>query len=131
MLKKLKRMLLVHRFDGFFHFLNWFFKEFLQEFESTIWAVSKKGRGPDPLDPSPRCTPEVAGSNQGITVLIIRLYNPVVKVFHNSVKGAPYGLRQFLITESPLKMMKYAFYFTLKALFVLKVFKFLSWLFDR
>ena len=31
--------------------------------------------------------------------------------------------------ESPLKMMKNAFYFILKALFVLKIFKFLSWLF--
>ena len=37
-------------------------------------------------------------------------------------------MRQFLIPESPLKMMKNAFYFTLKALFVLKIFKFLSWL---
>ena len=39
------------------------------------------------------------------------------------------GLRQFLVTESPLKMMKNAFYFTSKALFILKIFKFLSWLF--
>ena len=31
--------------------------------------------------------------------------------------------------ESPLKMMKNAFCFTLKALFVLEIFKFLSWLF--
>ena len=30
------------------------------------------------------------------------------------------------ITESPLKMMKNGFYFILKALFVLNVFKFLS-----
>ena len=44
------------------------------------------------------------------------------------VKDALEGLRQFLITESSLKMMKNAFYFTLKALFVLKIFKFLSWL---
>ena len=43
-------------------------------------------------------------------------------------KDAFYGLRQFFITESPLKMMKKAFYFTLKALFVLKMFKFFSWL---
>ena len=43
------------------------------------------------------------------------------------VKGALQGLRQFLITENPLKMiLKNAFYFTLKALFVLKIFKFLS-----
>ena len=30
-------------------------------------------------------------------------------------------------SESPLKMMKNAFYFILKALMVLKIFKFLSW----
>ena len=44
------------------------------------------------------------------------------------VKGALSGLRQFLVTESPLRLMKNAFYFlTLKALFVLKIFKFLFW----
>ena len=37
----------------------------------------------------------------------------------------------FLMTESPLKMMKNASYFTLKALFVFKIFKYLSWLFDH
>ena len=42
------------------------------------------------------------------------------------IKGAVSGLRQVLGTESPLKMIKNAFYFTLKALFVLKIFKFLS-----
>ena len=42
------------------------------------------------------------------------------------IKGALSGLRQFLAAESPLKMMKNAFYFTSKALFVLKIFKFLS-----
>ena len=41
-------------------------------------------------------------------------------------KDALSGLRQFLATESPLKMMKNAFYFTSKALFVLNIFKFLS-----
>ena len=43
-------------------------------------------------------------------------------------KGALSGLRKFLAIESPLKMMKNAFHFTLKSLFVLKIFKFLSWL---
>ena len=43
-----------------------------------------------------------------------------------TIKGALSGLRQFLATESPLKIMKNAFYFTLEALFVLKIFKFLS-----
>ena len=41
-------------------------------------------------------------------------------------KGALLGLGKVLVTESPLKMMKNAFHFTLKALFVLKTFKFLS-----
>ena len=46
-----------------------------------------------------------------------------------SFKGALSDLRQYLANETPLKMMKNAFYFTLKALFVFKIFKFLSWLF--
>ena len=37
--------------------------------------------------------------------------------------------KRFVFFESPLKMMKNAFYFKLKALFVLKIFKFLSQLF--
>ena len=39
-------------------------------------------------------------------------------------KGAFSGVRQFLATESPLKMMKKFFYFPLKALFVLKILNF-------
>ena len=39
--------------------------------------------------------------------------------------GALSGLKRFLQTESPWKMIKNAFYFTLKLLFVLKIFKFL------
>ena len=42
------------------------------------------------------------------------------------LKGALLGLRQFLATESSLKLMKNAFYYTSKALFVLKISKFLS-----
>ena len=37
------------------------------------------------------------------------------------LKGALSGLGQFLAIESPLKMLKNAFYFTSKALFVLKI----------
>ena len=44
-------------------------------------------------------------------------------------KGALSGLGQFLGTESPLNLMKNAFYFTLKAAFILKIFKFLPGLF--
>ena len=43
-----------------------------------------------------------------------------------AIKGALLGLSQLLATERHLKMMKDAFYFTSKALFVLKIFKFLS-----
>ena len=39
-------------------------------------------------------------------------------------KGALEGVGQFLASESPLKKMKNHFHFTLKALFVLKIFKF-------
>ena len=42
------------------------------------------------------------------------------------LKGALSGIRKFLAIKSPLKIIRNAFYFTLKALFVLKVFKFLS-----
>ena len=48
-----------------------------------------------------------------------------------SIKGALSGLRRFLATESPLNIMKHAFYFTLKVLFVLKIFKFLFWHFGH
>ena len=40
------------------------------------------------------------------------------------VKGTLSSLRQFLQTKSPLKLMKNAFYFNLKYLFVPKIFTF-------
>ena len=43
-----------------------------------------------------------------------------------NLKGALSGRRQFLATENSLKMMGNAFYFNSKALFDLKIFKFLS-----
>ena len=46
-------------------------------------------------------------------------------------KGAFSSLRQFLATEGPLKMMKNAFQLILKALLVLKIFKFLSLFFSH
>ena len=47
----------------------------------------------------------------------------------SKLKSALSSLRQFLATESPLQMMKNTFYSTSKALFVLKIFKFLSGIF--
>ena len=51
--------------------------------------------------------------------------------FRIQIKDALSVLRQLLAIENSLKMMKTAFYFTRKALFVLKIFKFLSWLSDH
>ena len=46
-------------------------------------------------------------------------------------KGPLSGLRQYLATASPLKIMKNSFCFTSKTLFILKVLKFLFWLFGH
>ena len=61
-----------------------------------------------------------------VVELLIVYSNNILLVVHLFLKGALSGLRQFLANESPSKMMKDAFYFTLKALSVLKIFKFLS-----
>ena len=47
---------------------------------------------------------------------------------YNLIKSNSYfkAALELLATESPLKVMKNAFYFTFRALFVLKIFKFLS-----
>ena len=65
------------------------------------------------------------------TTLLIKEYLLIVFIIYNSafttiIKGAPSSLRQFLATESPLKVMKIPFYFTLKTRLILKIFKFLS-----
>ena len=57
---------------------------------------------------------------------VYRAHNRQPALTEYILKDTLSGLRQFLENESPLKMMKNAFYFTLKALFVLKIFKFLS-----
>ena len=55
-------------------------------------------------------------------ILALKIKNYLYK----SGKGALSSLRQSLATETPLKIMKNTFYFTLKALLILKIFKFLS-----
>ena len=57
-------------------------------------------------------------------------YKKLQSAYYYRLIGALSSLKQFLATESPLKMMKNAFYFTLKALFVLKIL-FLSLLFAK
>ena len=59
-------------------------------------------------------------------------YNKVRSIITlTCIKGALSGVRQFLANERPLKVMKNDFYFTLKAHFVLKIFKFLSRIFGH
>ena len=60
----------------------------------------------------------------------VRLHK-ILLLIANIVKGAVSALRQFLTTESPWKLMKNVFYLILKALFVLKITKFFSWLFGH
>ena len=60
---------------------------------------------------------------------IIKIFKDFVLSIMVTTKGTVSGLRQYLATESSIKMMKNAFYFTLKALFVLKILKFLFWIF--
>ena len=53
------------------------------------------------------------------------------EIYSIRIKAALSGLRQFLSTKSTLKMKENIFYFTWKTFFVLKIIKFLSWLFGH
>ena len=64
-----------------------------------------------------------------IVIISFPIYDAIN--FEIDLRGALSDLRRFLATERPLKMMKNAFYFTSKAFSVLKIFKFLSWLFGH
>ena len=55
----------------------------------------------------------------------------ILKTLSSDFKGALSGLRQHLAIETPFKKIKNTCYFTLKALFVLLIFKLLSWLFGH
>ena len=57
--------------------------------------------------------------------LEIQFFTGIMLLF--LIKGTLSGLRQILAAENPLKMIKNAFYSTLKALFILNIFQFLSW----
>ena len=68
-------MLLVPRFDGFFRFFKLFFQsvfsKLVYKFEGPIWTVSKKDRGPEPLEPTPpppspaSCAPAIYSGSEG------------------------------------------------------------------
>ena len=55
-----------------------------------------------------------------------KIINVDIFEMHGIIKGPFSGLRQFLATESPVKMMKNTFYFLLQVLFVFNIFKILS-----
>ena len=48
----------------------------------------------------------------------------ISKMFSQNIKGPLSGLKQFLATDNLLKKIQDAFYFILKALFILEVFLF-------
>ena len=65
---------------------------------------------------------------------VVEHFSEIVDVFRPlaiCVKDTFSGLRRYLVNESPLKLMKNDFYFIFKALFILKIFKFLSWYFGH
>ena len=53
------------------------------------------------------------------------VYDSVLRKHYQVLKGELSGQGQFLATESPFKNDEECFYFTLKPLFVLKIYKFL------
>ena len=59
-------------------------------------------------------------------ILLVFNYHILMSRKKHILKDILSGLKQFLATKSPLKMMENAFYFTIKFLFVFKIFKFLS-----
>ena len=65
---------------------------------------------------------DIAGDINDFDIRLLKIVTRIL--YYKNIKGTLSGLRQFLATEKPLKMMKRAFYFTLKALFVLKIFTF-------
>ena len=70
----------------------------------------------------------IAGSTVRLKVCVITM---AIKKYKSIIKGMLLHLRQFFATESPLDIMKSTFYFTSKALFILKIFKFWSWYFNQ
>ena len=59
-------------------------------------------------------------------IMMDKVPHLLIIAFFLMLKVVISGLRQLVATECPLKMMKNAFYFTSKPLFVLKIFKPLS-----
>ena len=71
-----------------------------------------------------------------ITVTVLQLkisdnIKPKLILWWKSDSQLPKDFALFTFIENPLKMMKNAFYFILKALFLPKILKVLSWIFGN
>ena len=82
------------------------------------WALISDSKGSDKA-----CFWAWSVKRGGILILLLE------SAYSKGLKAALLGLRQFLTTENPLKIMKNVFCFTLKALSFLRIFEFSSWLF--
>ena len=78
--------------------------------------------------------------NRLLSKIINRLRKEINRLLSKGIKGIkmlksgshlPKNIFFICLNDSPLTMMKNAFYFILKALFVFKIFEFLSWLFGH
>ena len=72
--------------------------------------------------------------NQVLTVTLLQICLSLYVCMSENLKvglSPSKNMCVICLIESPLKMIKNAFYFILKVLFVLKIFKFLSRLFDH
>ena len=75
-----------------------------------------------------RLIPLIISANFLSILLIIKTkWNEFKYKFLKSYSHLPKQFFFIYFNDSPSKIMKNAFYFILKALFVLKIFKFLSW----
>ena len=103
------------------------FKVFLTIYMHQSGWLSERGRVIFKICFRKRGYPERGGGGRGGLKPWRKLW-----MYLSSIKGALSSLRQFLaIDEILLKVMKNAFYFTSKALFILKILKFLSWCFGH
>ena len=90
----------------------------------TLWLHGSTGTSGPPVNQfQPSVSFHIESNNLIFSAILMTGFYINCKNGLKLFKGALLGLRQFLATESPLKMTKNYLYFTSKALFVLKIFK--------
>ena len=99
---------------------------FRYDFIAPLIKDTHREKAPSSETPTPavlRQTPtQILRQNllEGATIYFYCLFD---ESYFCTLKSPLLCLRQLLTTESPLIMMKNSFYFTLKALFILKIFE--------